>query len=398
MQLGTLPREAQARLFASVMASQTTDATPAVAEHHKPADGEDHSKPMEEFTIVGGVVPRSSRKAKVQDDDEPLIDTTVAIPKRSKKTERAQRRLAQKQQKRPHTASLLDLPAELVEHILGFLLPSDIFRLLSINRSIHDFIKINANAIARDIIHRRFWVLSRCFPLPVPLEKVDSSAYSALLSEKRDNMLRIHKKSYQHVKEIDPLRVCTCLNCILAWNDLNLVLDLAHWQDSLDKREPITMIKRGTHPDWNRKLLEANAAIVEKAMEGDLLCYAMIFQKHLHSTTRTLLRTYRGKKTVHPKRLYHITAADAAKGDDEFLERSGPPSHEFPYHRDKYYDLEAYIPNRRWLKDRAEWTYYAKGLHNADLQWIIDRFSPQDPNDNVSNGAVIDPKRHVDVK
>ena len=143
-------------------------------------------------------------------------------------------------------------------------------------------------------------------------------------------MLQIHKKPYQHVKGIDPLEVCTCMNCVFSWNNLCLILDLHHWQKNLDNREPIPMIPRGSSPEWNRKLLEANAAVVEKAMNGHLLYYALILEKHLRTTMSTLSRTFRGKKTVHPKRLYHFTKADAEEETDEFLERSGPPSVSFP--------------------------------------------------------------------
>ncbi len=282
-----------------------------------------------DVTYLTTGVRKASRKGRFEDDEEPLVDNTVALPKRSKKTDRAQRRLVQKQQKaaeRPTAATLLDLPTELLEHVLGFLMPSDVLRLLSVSHTVQSFILETANAISRTIIRRRFGVLSRCFPLPVPFKDVESSAHPALLSERRQDMLQIHKKPYQHVKGIDPLKVCTCLSCVFAWNNLCLVLDLAYWQKTLDKKEPIPMIKRGSAPEWNRKLLDQNAEIVERAMEGDSLSYAMILEKHLRSTMGTLLRTYRGKKTVHPKRLYHFSAVEAEKESDEFLERSGPPS------------------------------------------------------------------------
>lgn len=286
----------------------------------------------EEITFVGYGVRRPPRRSKAIEDEEPLIDTTVALPKKSKKTERAQKRLKQRQQKvagKPKETSLLDLPPELLETILAFLRPSDIYRILATSRSLNFFTRGNANAIARDIIQQRYWVLSRCFPLPVPFETLDKSTHPALLSERRQDMIQMHRKPYQHVKGVDERKVCTCSSCILAWNNLCLALDLAHWQPLLDKREPLPTIPRGEAAEWNRKLLNANAAIVEKAMHGDMLCYALILEKHLRSITSTLLRVYRGKKTIHPNRLYHITHADAEKDSDEFLERSGPPSVSF---------------------------------------------------------------------
>lgn len=116
------------------------------------------------------------------------------------------------------------------------------------------------------------------------------------------------------------------MHCVLSWNNLCLILDLAHWQKNLDEREPIPMIARGSSPEWNQALIDSNADIVEKATFGHLLYYAMILEKHLRTTMSTLSRTFRGKKTVHPKRLYHFTNADAVKETDEFLERSGPHS------------------------------------------------------------------------
>lgn len=297
----------------------------------KSVDGDATNAPTstDEVTYITTASRKPPKNARIIDEDEPLIDTTLALPKKSKKTGRAQKRLEKKQQQaahRPKATSLLDLPPELLQDILGFLRPSDIFLLKRVNRPLHHFISENENAIARDIIRRRYWVLSRCFQLPVALKDVDPSAHPALLSEKRQDMLIIHRKPYQHVKSSNPLRVCTCMNCVFSWNNLCLILDLAHWQKNLDEREPIPMIAHGSTPEWNRELIDANAAIVEKSMDGHLLHYAMILEKHLCTTMSTLSRTFRGKKTVHPKRLYHFTSLDAMKETDEFLERSGPHS------------------------------------------------------------------------
>ena len=154
-----------------------------------------------------------------------------------------------------------------------------------------------------------------------------------------------------------------------------MILDLSYWQKNLNEREPILMIPRGTTPEWNRKLLDANAAIVSRAMQSPLV-HAAILEKHLRTTIQTIFRTFRGKKTVHPKRLYHLTQAEAEKETDEFLERSGPPSYEFPWHRDNYYGLEAYVPNRKWSREQERWLYYADGLHYRDLEWVKQRFTP----------------------
>lgn len=337
-------------------------------------------KPKDEvsYIIQTGVRRAVKHTNKALDEDEPLVDTTAPLQLRSKKTGRAQKRSEQKQRKaaaRPVATSLLDLPSELLQDILSYLRPSDIGQLLLVNRGVFDFVREHENSVIREIVQRRYWVLSQCFPLPVAFEDVESSAHPALLSERRQEMLEIHKKPYQHVKGIDRLQICTCINCVFAWNNLCLILDLSHWQKSLDDREPIPMIPRGTSPEWNKKLLDRNAAVVETAMVRRL-CYASILEKHLRTTVATINRTVRGKKTVHPNRLYHLNPAEAAKGTDEFLERSGPPSYEFPWHRDNYYGLEAYITNRKWSKEKGRWLYYAEGLHERDLQWVKERFTP----------------------
>lgn len=336
---------------------------------------------LDEISYITTGPRKVSRKTRTMDDDEPLVDNTVSLPLRSKKTDRARKRLERRQMKaaqRPAVMTLLDMPAELLQEIFGYLQVCDIFHLLRVNHNLHDFILDQENAIARDIIRRRYWVLARCFILPVAFKEVDSSAHPSLLNERRQDMLQIHKKPYQHVKGIDPLEICTCMSCVFAWNNLCLILDLSHWQKNLNDREPIPMIPRGTSPEWNKQLLDSNAAIVEKAMNSRL-CYAMILEKHLQTTVQTILRTIRSKKTMHPRLLYHLTGAQAQKGTDEFLERNGPNSYEFPWHRDNYYGLEAYVPNRKWSKEQERWIYYAQGLHEKDLQWVKERFTPTTP-------------------
>lgn len=356
------------------------------------AQKEGPSNPVEEVSYITTGTRKSSRKSKQIDDDEPLVDTTVALPLRSKKMLRLKRKAVDKQKKaaqRPPMTNLMDLPPELLQEVLGHLRANDIFQLLLVNRSFHDFVREHENTVTREIIRRRYWVLARCFPLPLAFEHVDPSARSALLSVRRQDMLQIHKKPYQHIMGIDPLKICTCMACVFAWNNLNVVLDLSHWQKNLNEREPIPMIARGTTPQWNVELLEKHAAVVEKAMTSRL-CYARILEKHLQTTIQTISRTIRGKKTMHPRRLYHLTPQEAAKETDEFLERSGPPSYELPWHRDKYYDLEAYVPNRKWSREQEKWLYYSEGLHERDLQWVKERFSSPDPIPSIAKLAPLD--------
>lgn len=178
-------------------------------------------------------------------DEEPLVDTTAALALHSKKTVRLQKRQQKKQSARKvhsDVHSFLDLPYEVLLVVLSFLPPSDIFTLLRLNQSTRKFILENEASIAHTIKSRRYWVLQQCFPLPVSLENVPDSARPALLSKNWQDRLRIHKNPYQHIKHIDPLTVCTCMSCVLAWNNLNIILDLAHWQSNFEKREPLPII------------------------------------------------------------------------------------------------------------------------------------------------------------
>ncbi|KAI9692814.1 MAG: hypothetical protein M1822_004808 [Bathelium mastoideum] len=305
----------------------------------------------------------------MSDSEDPLVDTTVALPLHSKRTQRVQRKLQRKIKK--HAISdepkvLLDLPSEILVDILGYLRPSNVFKLLRVNKALERLIKRNERAIAKDIVSRRYSVLIRCFPLPVPFDKVESDARPALLSDERQEILSIHRKPYQHIKPPDPRANCTCLTCILAWNNLCLLVDFARWQDNLDQREPIPMIPRGSNPEWNHDLVTASSIVVEKAMQSRLW-YARIFEQHLDSTVRSIKRLCTGGKQDPP---FQMSAEDAESQSDAFLNRKGPSSYEFPYHRDNYYMLKSYLPNRRWEKEERRWLYYPDSQHERDLEWI----------------------------
>ena len=315
---------------------------------------------------------------------DPLIDTTAKLALNSKKTLRLQRRAAKKQAiRKAHShdiQSFLDLPPELLLAVLGHLLPSDVSQLLRLNTSMRNFILQNESAIVEEIMSRRYWVLRQCFPLPVSMDLVPASSQQTLLSQGWQDRLRIHKNPYQHIKSMDPSKVCTCMSCVLAWNNLCIILDLAHWQANLENREPIPMIARGTNPEWNTELLQRNSDVVMKAMNSPLT-YAQILQIHLETTTRTIIRSGRwhkkGEKITTPRpRLYHLTDAEAASGTDVYLERSGPPSYQPIFTRDNYYNVEAFVPNRKWEKDEQTWKYYSKWPkpHENDLDWLRSRY------------------------
>ncbi|KAK5696423.1 hypothetical protein LTR17_024224 [Elasticomyces elasticus] len=349
----------------------------------------------EEYVIVHSGPRKASKKTIPVDDDEPLIDTTAALAKNSKKTRRTQK-LQQKRQKkaaaRDRPESFLDLPAELLQEILGYLQPSELHRVQLLNHATRQFILQNERAIAKDILDRRYWVLQRCFPLPVPLEEVDEASRSALLNPRREKMTEVHKKPYQHIKPLDPRVLCSCPTCLVAWNNLNVVLDLAHFQSYLNTREPIPMIPRGTSPEWNTELTEAHAKVVQRAMISPLT-YAAILEMHLSSIVRfppqTRVHQHNkmiSTKTLHPNTLYSVTERDA-NGLDKFLERDGAlvrPSWDVPFHRDNYYGLLAYIPNRKWSREEYRWMYYAHGSHERDLEWTRRWFMPKPDQDSQS--------------
>ncbi|GIZ38189.1 hypothetical protein CKM354_000161200 [Cercospora kikuchii] len=337
--------------------------------------------PAAEQEAYSVISPRAavSKKGAVVDEDEPLIDTTEQLALKSKKTDRAKKKQERKLKKvsvTSETKSFLELPRELLDEVLSYLAPSDVIRLQQLNKATQAYIVDNEESIAKTIIARRYHVLSRSFQCPVPFEQLDARTQCSLLSSEWQDKSKLHRNSYyQIVRLLDPRKVCTCTTCMLAWNNLNIILDLAHFQKNLNEREPIPLVPRGTSPKWHTELQERNAAMVMRAMYSPL-CYALILQVHLETIVGTLTRTARvGKKAAHPKRLYHMSPEDVASGTDMFLERSGPPSTTIPYHRDMYYNLEAYVPNRAWSKEKQKWLY-ARAPHDNDLRWIVSRFEP----------------------
>lgn len=199
----------------------------------------------EVYTLIG---PRTTaKKTIIVDDDKPLVDTTEALPLKSKKTERRQKKRQEKLKRttvKSDTKSFLELPPELLQDILGFLRPSDIFRLLRLNKSTAKFIQDNESSIVRDIIRQRYWVLSHSLQSPVLAKDVDASALACLMTPNWQEKTQINKRSYQQfIKMHDAFKVCSCMTCVLAWNHLNVVLDLAHFQKHLSEREPIPIVR-----------------------------------------------------------------------------------------------------------------------------------------------------------
>ncbi|KAF1846042.1 uncharacterized protein K460DRAFT_286403 [Cucurbitaria berberidis CBS 394.84] len=310
----------------------------------------------------------------VSDDEEPLDDKTAALTLRNKRTERMKRKDATRQQKRDAIVNLTKLPTELILEGLRYLEPSDVFNCSFVNRRFLSLVNANANVIGDAIITRRYHILAQCFPKPKLLDDVEPHLQALLTDPNRQTQLSIHKRPYQHIQPPDAQELCTCLTCILTWNNLGLVLDFAHWQPHLDTGEPIPIIARGTVPEWNTELVARNARIARRAVENSLW-YARILEAHLDSTRRSISRhgKNKGNKRIHVA----MTEADAESGTDSFLAKHGPPSIEFPYQRDEYYMLEAYLPNRWWKKVEGRWVYNIAGHHERDLE-LVQRLASRD--------------------
>lgn len=326
------------------------------------------------------------------DGEEPLVDLTKNLSLHSKRTERATRKQQKRDKKAAEAASFLSLPSELLLDISGHLRPSDCLRLRSTCSALKALFDVHGEAVAKHLVSQRYSSLARCFPRPVLLRNVDAKYHVALQSQRRQRMLEIHKRPYQHIKPQDPNYTCSCLTCILAWNNLCVVVDLAHWQNRLDHREPLDIIDRGTNPGWNVELVLKNGIIVEMALQNTLW-YALILEKHLDTTVRTIQRYRRSGKAFLSQNQktrdkngrpvqryipvdksaapYDMTNEDAKSETDQWLDRQGPPCYEFPWRRDVYYALETYLPNRRYDSKKGTWLYYQVNQHDLDLEWTI---------------------------
>lgn len=336
---------------------------------------------VESYTIVA---PRKvTKKAAIANDDEPLIDLTEALDLKSKKISRKkkqqQKKLERFEQKRVKSdiKSFLELPPELLHEVLIHLLPSDIIRLSHLNRSTRTFIFENESSITRAIIQQRYWVLSQCFPSPIAFETLDPVAQTSLLTPSWQNRLILHTKPYPHIRPIDKFSTCTCMTCVMSWNDLCTILDLAHFQPLLNAHQPLPLIPRGTNPVWNTHLASSHAALVEKAIRSPLH-HALILQLHLATIVATLMRPTRWgpKKTAPPQQnpLYRLSESDVQARTDEFLERPGPTNYEPLYFRENYNHLKyaAYVPNRRWEREEGRWVYpRMRRWHAENLAWVV---------------------------
>jgi hypothetical protein len=314
-------------------------------------------------------MPRTVRQA-AEDDIEPVVDTTQALQLNSKKLERLRKKQERRAAKTAHhaTGSILDLPYELITDILELLRPSDVFRLSRTCRAFHTFLRDEEANLAKKIIDRRYVAIAKCFRLPVRLSDVDASIHPLLQDDGRQEISTMKKKPYQHLRSPNLQEVCTCMTCLLRWHSLNLIVDFNYWQDNLDKGEPILVIPRGRNPSWNQFLVEDNAMYVSKALERPMW-HALLLETHLNSMVRSIARQRENKGNK--RRRFRVTEEDEKSGTDLFLERYGPPSTELPFHRDQYYLLETYMPNRGWNSEEQRWMYMPADQHDKDVVFVV---------------------------
>ncbi|KAK3493424.1 hypothetical protein B0T13DRAFT_51573 [Neurospora crassa] len=330
-------------------------------------------------TNATGITTKTKVKATVLYEDagaaadglEPLVDLTQAIPLHSKKTDRKQKRRDKKEAKRASTVpprGMLDLPYELLYSIVTLVEPRELFVLCRVNKSLRDFILSQEHLITRDIIAWRYPALSKCFRLPVLAQDLDENARRALNEAYGDALSpRRVNANYKHVQSPDPSLVCFCYTCRLRWIFLCIIVDFAHWQHHLDNGLPIPTIPRGADPDWNKKLVAEHAQVVVKALHSQLW-YVRLLQAHLTSITRSIRRNTANQGNRRSR--FRMTPSDVASGTDAFLDRSGPPTVDFPYNRDNYDMLEAFMPSRSWIKDDGKWVYVPADQHERELRLL----------------------------
>jgi hypothetical protein len=275
-------------------------------------------------------------------DEAPIEDKTAALTLNNKRTERLKRKTEARQRKRDAIVTLTKLPTELLLETLKCLRPRDVLAFGLACRRFHSLVAANAGVIGDALIQRRYSILVQCLPTPKLLVDVEPHVQTLLTLPARLTQLGVHSRPYQHIQPPDASQLCTCLTCILTWNNLGLVLDFAYWQPHLDSGTPIPIIPRGQTPEWNRELVARNASIARKAVENSLW-HAAILALHLNSTIRAIRR--HSKNTGNKRTHVDMTAADAASGTDSFLAKHGPLSLEFPYQRDEYYMLYATPPS-----------------------------------------------------
>jgi hypothetical protein len=202
------------------------------------------------------------KKEAVNEAEEPLVDTTVAIPLKSKRTQRKQKRLRKKEKADKERTTLLDLPSELFMNVLIHLRPRDVLTLSQVSKDLKDFILSQQAPIAREIINLRYRALTKCFPLPTLLENVDPTVHLAMLSQERQAAVSIHKKPYQHIKPPEAHIICTCLVSSSVYLHMYYEFPLRFFAIScgeVNQRSHQILAKfNWTYPNVSNRCLDAN--------------------------------------------------------------------------------------------------------------------------------------------
>lgn len=318
-----------------------------------------------------------TKETVVQDaecDLAPIEDLTQPLALHSKRTERRRKKFEKRAKSKTSLGlaptGFLDLPYELLTGIFELLRPSDLFAVSQVNRTFRSFLLSEEAAIIRRVINLRYRILERCLLRPVLTKDIDPAIRPLLRSPDRPDLKFSHRIAHQNIPPPDDTIHCTCLTCVVRWNALCAVVDFAHWQDHLDKGMPIPTIPRGTIPPWNHKLLERNRRLVLNALSSPLW-YARILEAHLDSTTRSIRRHSENKadRRLH----FHPTEDEMKAGTDAFLQREGPPTFDYPYSRELYYMLEAFLPGRSWIAAQQRWIYVSQTQewHEMDLELLV---------------------------
>lgn len=317
-----------------------------------------------------------SRESSPEDGElAPLQDLTQDLALHSKRTKRLRRKLEKRAQTKSASGfaprGFLDMPLELLMAILNLLRPSDIVALMQVSKELREFLLENEETIARRIVKLRYPILERCFPRPVLMQDIDPSAQPLLKSGDRFSISDPSYK-FQNIPSPEYAVHCTCLTCTGRWNALCAAVDFSRWQVHLDMGEPIPTVPRGTNPPWNETMLAWNRRVVLNSLTSPLW-YARILETHLDSTMRSIRRHSRNKADQRPH--FRLTDADMRAGTDAFLDLEGPPTVEYPYSREVYYMLEAFLPARSWAAEKKEWLYVSQASgpdwHDIDLGMLL---------------------------
>ena len=304
----------------------------------------------------------------------PVEDLTQPLALRSKRTERRRRKLEKLANNSKSLAlrpiGLLDFPYELLMNILELLPPSDLFALCRVSRPLRAFLLAEEASIVRRVVNLRYPILERCFLRPVLMRDVEPAIQLLLRSPDRPDLNLSHRAAHQNIPPPDDAFHCTCLTCVVRWNALCAVVDFARWQDNLDNGVPIPTIPRGTLPSWNRDLLARNRHVVLNSLTRPLW-YARILEIHLGATTRSIRRHSLNKADRRPH--FRLTKEEMKLGTDAFLQQEGPPTFDYPYSRELYYMLEAFLPGRSWVVADRKWVYVSQTQewHQHDLAMLV---------------------------